>query len=100
MSLMYFDTLKFSNRLKAAGIPAAHAEAEAEALAEVLDVNLKDLATKADLAAAKSELKVEIAELRKDMEHSLTLLEQRMVVKLGAMIAIAIGVTATLVKLL
>nr|WP_245399479.1 hypothetical protein [Xylella fastidiosa] len=39
-----FDTLKFANRLKTAGVPAAHAEAEAEALAEVLEINLKDLA--------------------------------------------------------
>nr|WP_276533673.1 hypothetical protein [Xylella fastidiosa] len=39
-----FDTLKFANRLKTAGVPAAHAEAEAEALAEVLEINLQGLA--------------------------------------------------------
>ncbi|AIC09943.1 hypothetical protein [Xylella fastidiosa] len=44
MTSVAFDTLKFANRLKTAGVPAAHAEAEAEALAEVLEINLKDLA--------------------------------------------------------
>lgn len=52
-----FDTLKFANRLKTAGVPAAHAEAEAEALAEVLETNLQDLATKRDLR--ELELKLE-----------------------------------------
>ncbi|MFN1124703.1 DUF1640 domain-containing protein, partial [Xylella fastidiosa] len=48
---------KFANRLKTAGVPAAHAEAEAEALAEVLETNLQDLATKQDLR--ELELKLE-----------------------------------------
>jgi hypothetical protein len=47
MSTLTFDTLKFANRLKAAGVPDQQAEAEAEVLAEALEVNLKDLATQA-----------------------------------------------------
>ena len=42
MSTITFDTLKFANTLKAAGVPPAQAEAEAVALSEVLEVNLKD----------------------------------------------------------
>ncbi|ACA11440.1 DUF1640 domain-containing protein [Xylella fastidiosa subsp. multiplex] len=57
MTSVAFDTLKFANRLKTAGVPAAHAEAEAEALAEVLETNLQDLATKRDLR--ELELKLE-----------------------------------------
>ncbi|WCF27975.1 DUF1640 domain-containing protein [Xylella fastidiosa] len=57
MTSVAFDTLKFANRLKTAGVPAAHAEAEAEALAEVLETNLQDLATKQDLR--ELELKLE-----------------------------------------
>lgn len=51
MTTLTFDTLKFANRLKAAGVPAQQAEAEAEALAEVLSdaVKTSDLTTKADL---------------------------------------------------
>jgi len=43
MSVAAFDTLKFANRLKQAGVPERQAEAEAEALAEILEVNLKEL---------------------------------------------------------
>lgn len=50
MATITFDTLKFVERLKAAGIPEAQAKAEAEALqsvfAEALDTQL---ATKADI---------------------------------------------------
>lgn len=56
MSAITFDTLKFANKLKAAGVPPEHAEAEAEALAEILEVNLKDLATKEDLRQMEERL--------------------------------------------
>lgn len=53
MTTLTFDTLKFANRLKAAGVPdkQAEAEAEAEALAEALGDSIKasDLANKNDL---------------------------------------------------
>jgi hypothetical protein len=44
-----FDTLKFANRLKTAGVPSAQAEAEAEVFADIFKSNLNELATKADL---------------------------------------------------
>jgi hypothetical protein len=89
MSIITFDTLKFSNRLKAAGVPDRQAEAQAEAMADALEVNLKDLATKADLLATKE-----------DLQKEMLLLEQRLVIKLGTLMAVAIGVIAALVKLL
>jgi hypothetical protein len=89
MSAITFDTLKFANRLKSAGVPDKQAEAEAEALAEALEVNLKDLSTKADLLAAKVEL-----------QQEMRLLEQRLIIKLGTLVALAIGIVAALVKLL
>jgi hypothetical protein len=104
MATIAFDTLKFSKRLKDAGVPERQAEAEAEALAEVLEVNLKDLATKEDLAR-------EIAMVRKDLEWMenrvterfdarLAALEQRLAIKLGGMMMAAVGIVAALVKLL
>lgn len=82
MTAITFDTLKFANRLKAAGVQPAQAEAEAEALSEVLEVNLKDLVT------------------REDLQRELRELEYRMLIKLGGLMIVAVGVVATLVKLL
>ena len=88
MSAITFDTLKFANRLKAAGVPDRQAEAEAEVLAEALEINLKDISTKADLLAAKVEL-----------QQEMKMMEQRLIIKLGSLIALSIGIVAALVKL-
>jgi len=64
MSTLTFDTLKFANQLKTAGVPADHAEAEAKALSEVFETNLGELATKEDLH-------YEIGGLRKDIDVKL-----------------------------
>jgi len=87
MSALTFDTLKFARRLQAAGMEQRLAEEQAEALAEALEANLENLATKAD-----------IADLRRDMQ----LMEQRLIIKLGSMMVVAVGVVAALalVKLL
>ena len=89
MATITFDTLKFANTLKDAGVPPAQAEAEAAALSEVLEVNLKELVTKDDL-------KHEVELLRRDMRD----MEQRLIIKLGALMAFSIGIVAALVKLL
>jgi len=68
MSTLTFDTLKFANQLKAAGVPADHAEAEAKALSEVLETNLNDLVTNKDMDArlqkTESVLRQEMANLK------------------------------------
>lgn len=89
MTTITFDTLKYANTLKDAGVPSAQAEAEAIALSEVLEVNLKELVTKEDL---KHELEL----MRRDMRD----MEQRLTIKLGAMMALSIGIVGVLVKLL
>ncbi|MFZ5487312.1 MAG: DUF1640 domain-containing protein [Pseudomonadota bacterium] len=55
MSAITFDTLKYANRLKAAGMEPRLAEEQAEALADAL-TEQTPLATKADLADAKTDL--------------------------------------------
>ena len=75
MNAITFDTLKYANRLKKAGFTPEQAEEQAGALSEVLEVNLKELATKTDLIQ----------------------LEQRMIIKLGTMAGI--GIVAVLIKL-
>ncbi|HXD86286.1 MAG TPA: hypothetical protein VN641_07320 [Urbifossiella sp.] len=49
MPVATFDTLKFANTLKEAGVPGPQAEAQAIAFADVIQLNLKDLVTKDDL---------------------------------------------------
>jgi len=60
MAAVTFDTLKFSKRLEEAGVPQAQAESQAQALAEVLDARLSELATKQDL-------QLELAPLRSEL---------------------------------
>jgi uncharacterized pyridoxal phosphate-containing UPF0001 family protein len=89
MTAIAFDTLKYANTLKRAGVLPEQAEAQALALGNALEVNMKELATKGDLLLLKS-----------DLESKLIQLEQRMTIRLGGMMVIAIGAVATLVKLI
>ena len=60
MAVAMFDTLKFANTLKTAGVPDKQAEAQAVAFAEIIQLNIKDLATKDDLVQLKTELSAKI----------------------------------------
>ncbi|ALR06932.1 DUF1640 domain-containing protein [Xylella fastidiosa] len=71
MTSVAFDTLKFANRLKTAGVPAAHAEAEAEALAEVLEINLQGI------AESESKNGKALARLEADMKEGFAQVDQR-----------------------
>jgi len=72
MAIATFDTLKFANTLKAAGVPDKQAEAQASAFAEVIQINLKELVTKEDLSREithlRDELKQEFKDVRKEIE--------------------------------
>lgn len=89
MTTLTFDTLKFANRLKAAGAEPKLAEAEAEALAEVFEANLKELATREDLKR-----------LEERLDAKLLHLEQRMTIKLGSLMVVAVGLVAAIVRLM
>ena len=75
MSTLVFDTHAFVKELTDAGMPEAQAEVLVRRQARLID---EQLATKRDLKE----------------------LELRLTVRLGAMMVVAIGVVATLVKLL
>jgi len=82
LSLPAFDSLKFANRLKAAGISAQQAEAEAEVLREAFDERDRALATldsqvrthkvlsekEAEQMATKADLQAVQADLQADMQ--------------------------------
>jgi len=86
MASITFDTLSYSKKLRSTGISEQQAEVHAEALAEIIQNNL---VTKQDLDQLKLEIRYEMQQL-----------ELRITIKLGTLITIAIGVVATLVKLL
>ena len=79
MSTIVFDTHAFVKELTEAGMPEAQAEVLARSQANLID---EKLATKEDLKALELRLK-----------HDLTM-------RLGAMMAVAVGVVAALAKLL
>ncbi|MGH8610851.1 MAG: hypothetical protein ACREYF_02090 [Gammaproteobacteria bacterium] len=122
MNAIAFDTLKFAKRLKEAGFTEQQAEALASAEAEFIEQNLATkrdiLEVKRDILEIKRELKevetglkrdikelevrleVKIEQIRSDLARDMKELEYRMTIKLGAMLVVAVGAMATLVKLL
>lgn len=87
-----FDTLKFANKLKAAGVPPQ--QAEAEALGEALQVNLRQLVTKEDLkvelSALKAEMKADIIAVRAEMKADISLLKWMVGVNMTLVVPILI----------
>ena len=86
--------------MKDVGVPPAQAEAEAVALSEVLEVNLKELVTKDDLHREIESLRREMMTGFAQVDSRFIQLEQRLIIKLGGLIALSIGIVAALVKLL
>ena len=79
-------------------------------MTEVIQDHFHNLSTKQEVQQLSLDLRKEIQlqgqELRKDMQllrlevqKDMQLLEQRMVIKLGSLMVLAIGVVATVVKL-
>lgn len=126
MSTIRFDTHTFVKHLTQAGMPIAQAEVLADSQARLIDDKLttkhdlnelgsgltrdiKELGTRLshDLKALETRLSHDIKELDtrlKELEikltHDINELALRLTVRLGSMLAIAIGVVAALVKLL
>lgn len=72
MPIATFDTLKFANTLKAAGVPDKQAEAEAAAFADVIQVNFRELVSRDDfdrgMRAAKSDLDAAVKASKADLD--------------------------------
>jgi hypothetical protein len=94
MATITFDTLKFVRTLKNAGVPESQAEAFSEAFKEAQGE--AELATQHDI----SDVRRDIDDLRRDMDARFIQIEQRLIIKLGALMALSIGIVAALVKLL
>ncbi len=86
MTTITFDTHTFVKKLKSVGFTEEQAEVFAAEQARLIE---DKLATKNDLVELENNL-------RRDMKE----LEYRMTIKLGTLMVLAIGVVATLVKLI
>ena len=94
MAATTFDTLKFANTLKAAGVPDKQAEAQANVLGDALAVNFKELATKDDLTAAIGEaeqrLNAKIDNLAAKIDGQVTLLKWMIGLSISLNVAVLI----------
>jgi len=90
MSTITFDTLKFANRLKDAGVSTAHAEAEATALADVFESNLKELATKEDLKRDLSDLRTDLKLEMADIKSEVKLMRWMLTITVGGVVMLVL----------
>jgi len=84
-----FDSLGYAKRLRDRGVPQEQAEAHAEAARDFI---MAELVTKTDLLATEQKLQTEF-------RSSIETQTLRLTVRLGAMLAVAIGALATILKL-
>lgn len=85
MSAIAFDTLKFTKRLREAGVPEKQAEAEAEAVQDALreviadfeKSRLADVSTKLDIKELDAKLETTRDFLRRDIKESELKLEAK-----------------------
>jgi hypothetical protein len=88
-----FDTLKFVERLEAGGFTHAQAKAAAEAFAEATS---QELATKADIAVVRADLRE--AELRLDAK--IETIARDLKIWFGSIMVVAVGVILAAIRYL
>lgn len=91
-----FDTLGYAKRLREAGVSSEQAEAHAEAAREFV---MGELVTRYDLEHAQRALDARIDGFRQQLEARIDRVTLQMTVRLGSMIAIAVAILATIIKL-
>ncbi len=94
MSVVPFDSLKLAGRLEGGGFTAEQARTAASALAEAMTG--AELATKSDLGLLRSDLDV----LKNDLKNDIVPPEQRMTIRLGGMLVIAVGILLAAIRYL
>lgn len=99
MATITFDTVKFVERLRAAGVPEAQAKVQAEVLVFALDeVMDQQLATKADIARLERELKADIVRLEREFKVELVPMQRDLFVLKWMMGMVIGGITALVLK--
>lgn len=111
-----FDTLQFAKRAEQAGFTKQQAEFQAEEMAKIID---NHIATKEDVADVQIEveiikadikdLKIEVGTIKTEIEKmkleiekiklEMKAMENRIVIKMGGMLTVAVGVLATILTI-
>jgi hypothetical protein len=98
-----FDTLGYAKRLRDSGVPQPQAEAHAEAARDFVMAELvtkTDLQTNLQVLSAHFDAKLANFDVKlANMDAKLDTLSLRLTVRLGAMLAVAVGLLATVIKL-
>ena len=92
-AILAFDTLRYANKLKAAGVPEKQAEVQAEALAEIAEIVDENLATKHDIELIRRDTK----ELELRLELKIESIKKDILVQLGSLIVGCFGILGTLI---
>ena len=98
MGAVPFDTLKLARRLESAGFAPRQAGDPAEALTDA--PSGAELATTADLAALRAELKAEIAAARVELKAEIGLLRRDITIRRGSMIVVAVAILLAAIRYL
>jgi len=96
-TVVTFDTLAYANKLKAVDIPAAQAEAQAEAMRDLLEsaIQTAELATKADIALVKKDMEA----MEQRMNAKIDAMMNTLIIRLTGAMMILATVTGTIVTL-
>jgi len=86
-TVVTFDTLAYANKLKAVDIPPAQAEAQAEAMRDILEsaIHTAELATKNDVNVAIALVKKDMEAMEQRVNGKIDAVEQRLNTKMDAL---------------
>jgi hypothetical protein len=91
-----FDSLGYAKRLRDGGVPQDQAEVHVEAARDFI---MAELVTKTDLLATEQKLQTGLQHTKQELQSSIETLSLRLTVRFGAMLVVAIGALATIMKL-
>ncbi|MFO1300131.1 MAG: DUF1640 domain-containing protein [Burkholderiaceae bacterium] len=90
--LVTFDTLKFVETLREAGVPEAQAKAMSQAMRDAHET--AELVTRRDLREATTTIGADIQTLRAELRA----IEPRLTIRLGGIVVVALGAFTALSK--
>lgn len=94
-NMFMFDTLAFTKKLKGAGVPEKQAEAQAEAIAEVVN---DQIATKFDINNLRTDINKEFEQVRKEFKNEVKNTELTLKIWIGSIAAASVTVAVAVLS--